>query len=75
MQKTLSTLGMLSFSAYLVHMLVLRWIQIEISQSYMKSIPSSEGALWILGIFVFAVIVCYLWSFIVSKIPFIKKIL
>ncbi len=74
-QKTLSTLGALSFSAYLVHMLVLRTVQLEINQKFIKSIPETEAAGIILAIFFGSVIICYLWSFIVSKIPVIKKIL
>ncbi len=74
-QKTLSTLGMLSFSAYLIHMLVLRTIQLEITQKFMKTLPVTQAAGTILAIFIFSVVVCYLWSFIVSKIPVIKKIL
>lgn len=74
-QKMLSNLGMLSFSAYLVHMLVLRSIQLEITQKYIRSIDTVDAAGIILAIFVGSTIVCYLWSFIVSKIPVIKKIL
>lgn len=74
-QKTLSTLGMLSFSAYLVHMLVLRSVQLEITQKFIKDVPQTEAAGIILAIFIGSVIICYLWSFIVSKIPVIKKIL
>lgn len=74
-QNMLSNLGMLSFSAYLVHMLVLRTIQINISQDFMKTLPNTDAAVVIVAIFVITVIICYLWSFIVSKIPLIKKIL
>ena len=74
-QKALSTLGILSFSAYLVHMLVLRSVQLEINQKFMKAIPVTQAAGIILAIFFGSVIVCYLWSYIVSKIPVIKKIL
>ncbi len=74
-QKTLSTLGMLSFSAYLVHMLVLRSVQLEITRKLIKTLPLTEAAGVLLAVFVGSVIICYLWSFIVSKIPLIKKIL
>lgn len=74
-QKTLSTLGMLSFSAYLVHMLVLRTVQIGITKKLLKTLPVTEAAGILLAVFICTVIVCYLWAYIVSKIPVIKKIL
>lgn len=75
-QKLLSTLGALSFSAYLVHMLVLRWVQIYITRYFLKTnFTTPESAAIILGIFVGSTIICYVWAFIVSKIPIIKKFL
>jgi surface polysaccharide O-acyltransferase-like enzyme len=74
-QKALSTLGALSFSAYLIHMLILRTVQLNISKDYMATVPNDQAALLIAGIYVGAVILSYLWSFLVSKIPFLNKIL
>jgi hypothetical protein len=56
-------------------MLVLRSVQLEITQKFIKDVPQTEAAGIILAIFIGSVIICYLWSFIVSKIPVIKKIL
>ena len=74
-QKTLSTLGMLSFSAYLVHMLVLRTVQLNVTKIFIKTLPVTHAAGVIFAIFAASVVVCYLWAYIVSKIPVIKKIL
>lgn len=71
----ISKLGMLSFSAYLVHMLYLRSVQIIFPRSVLKEISISESAGLLAAIFVVGVIACYVWAFIVSKIPVIKKIL
>ena len=71
----ISGLGMLSFSAYLVHMLYLRTTQIFLPRSALKEFSNIESAGLLLAIFIGGVIICYLWAFIVSKIPVIKKIL
>ncbi len=70
-----SKLGILSFSAYLIHMLALRVIQIYLPIAYVKTFNTPERALLILGEFVVALVFSYLWAFAVSKIPVIKKIL
>lgn len=71
----ISSLGMLSFSAYLVHMLYLRTVQIYLPRSVLQTFTNPEAAAILLAVFVLGVLVCYLWAFIVSKIPVIKKIL
>ncbi len=71
----ISNLGMLSFSAYLVHMLYLRTVQLYIPRARLESFSSLESAGILLGIFAVGVILCYIWAYIVSKIPLIKKIL
>ncbi len=71
----ISRLGMLSFSAYLVHMLYLRSTQLFITRPVIKSYSHSEAAAILFGIFAVGVVLCYLWAYIVSKIPIIKKIL
>lgn len=73
--NTVSKLGMLSFSAYLVHMLYLRSVQLFLPRSELKTFSSLEAAGVLLAIFTVGVIGCYIWAFIVSKIPVIKKIL
>lgn len=72
---TVSKLGMLSFSAYLIHMLVLRVIQIYLPASYVDTFSTPKAAILIFAEFIIALFVSYLWSFVVSKIPVIKKIL
>ncbi|MBQ4119934.1 MAG: acyltransferase [Clostridia bacterium] len=71
----ISALGILSFSAYLVHMLYLRSVQIYFPRKILASLTDLESAGLLFAIFAIGVIVCYLWAFIVSKIPIIKKLL
>jgi surface polysaccharide O-acyltransferase-like enzyme len=71
----ISKLGVLSFSAYLVHMLALRTIQIYIPRPLMEDCDNPQAALLLLIIFIVGVLASYLWAFIVSKLPLIKKIL
>ncbi|MBR4100150.1 MAG: acyltransferase [Clostridia bacterium] len=71
----ISKLGMLSFSAYLIHMLILRVIQTYIPASYLDTLSTPKAAVFILAEFVIALVCSYLWSFAVSKIPVVKKIL
>lgn len=73
--SVVSYFGILSFSAYLVHMLVLRTIQIYLPRSALAEYSSKEAAVILFAIFTVGVIASYLWSFIVSKLPGIKKIL
>ncbi len=71
----ISGLGILSFSAYLVHMLYLRSVQIYFPRKVLISFTDLEAAILFLAIFTIGVIACYLWAFTVSKIPLIKKLL
>lgn len=73
--SAISYLGILSFSAYLVHMLVLRSIQVFIPRSVLEQFSNREACAILFAIFIVGVIASYLWSFIVSKIPFLKKVL
>lgn len=73
--QVISRLGILSFSAYLVHMLYLRTVQIFYPRSALADFTVWESAGLLFAIFGVGVVVCYLWAFFVSKIPLIKKIL
>lgn len=74
-QSALSLFGALSFSAYLIHMLVLRTIQVFWPRSFVEELTTPQAAVFLLAAFIGGLVISYLWAFAVSKIPVIKKIL